>query len=159
MTRLHNFVLTDAEACCVFMSESMKVAGVDNALKLTRLMLISLFLCFEGVVSLPPPPHPQATGESPEDKKPAVPAKKKNRGKKRVAAEISEAETGQETGGSSFEKGKIPAGTSAFQEKLFHLITVMVRELSRLCGEKEVAEAGKYLLADVTVGEDGAGEG
>ena len=26
-------------------------------------------------------------------------------------------------------------------------------------GEKEVAEAGKYLLADVTVGEDGAGEG
>lgn len=58
VTRLHNFVLTDAEACCVFMSESMKVAGVDNALKLTRLMLISLFLCFEGVVSLPPPPHP-----------------------------------------------------------------------------------------------------
>ena len=88
-----------------------------------------------------------------------MPAKKKNRGKKRVAAEISEAETGQETGRSSFEKGKIPAGTSAFQEKLFHLITVMVRELSRLCGEKEVAEAGKYLLADVTVGEDGAGEG
>ena len=55
---MHNFVLTDAEACCVFMSESMKVAGVDNALKLTRLMLISLFLCFEGVVPLPPPPHP-----------------------------------------------------------------------------------------------------
>ena len=39
------------------------------------------------------------------------------------------------------------------------VLSVMVRELSRLCGEKEVAEAGKYLLADVTVGEDGAGEG
>ena len=50
VTRLHNFVLTDQQACCVFMSESMMVAGVDNALKLTRLMLISLFLCYEGTV-------------------------------------------------------------------------------------------------------------
>lgn len=32
------------------MAESMKVTGVDNALKLTRLMLISLFLCYEGTV-------------------------------------------------------------------------------------------------------------
>ena len=136
----------------MFMNESVKVAGVDNALKLTRLMLISLFLCYEGVVGKAWGRYQQVTNEQKEKKASNAPAKKKGRGKKRIAAEVSEAETNQETGG-SFEKGKIPAGTSAFQEKLFHLITVMTKEIGRLCGEKEIMAAGKYLLEDVTVRE------
>ena len=66
VTRLHNFVLTDAEACCVFMSESMKVAGVDNALKLTRrwkintallaVLLVLVAACC--IVYVSAPPHP-----------------------------------------------------------------------------------------------------
>ena len=42
--------MKDPEACAVFISQSAVAAGVDATLKLTRLLLLSLFLCYEGAV-------------------------------------------------------------------------------------------------------------
>ena len=52
MTRVHNFLVHDADACAVFFSESVQAAGLDSALKLARLLLISLFLCYQSAVEL-----------------------------------------------------------------------------------------------------------
>ena len=50
VTRIHNFLVKDPDACAVFMEQSARAAGVDATLKLTRLVLISLFLCYNGAV-------------------------------------------------------------------------------------------------------------
>ena len=50
VTRVHNFLVKDPEACAVFISQSAVAAGVDATLKLTRLLSLSLFLCYEGAV-------------------------------------------------------------------------------------------------------------
>ena len=50
VTRVHNFILRNDDACYVFFRESVRSAGIDNTLKLIRLLLISLFLCFQEVI-------------------------------------------------------------------------------------------------------------
>ena len=89
MKRVHNFLVKDAKACSVFISQSSQSAGVDATLKLTRLLLISLFLCYEGA----------ELDSSPSVTHPVPKQTKKGHGRKRNAAEISGAETSTEQAG------------------------------------------------------------
>ena len=41
---------SDPDACAVFFAQSVETAGLDSVLKLTRLLLISLFLCYQSAV-------------------------------------------------------------------------------------------------------------
>ena len=141
MKRVHNFLVKDAKACSVFISQSSQSAGVDATLKLTRLLLISLFLCYEGA----------ELDSSPSVTHPVPKQTKKGHGRKRNAAEISGAEKSTEQAGDSFETNVIPAGDREFQKSLLHVITVLFQRLRSVCTSEELDEGSVYLLSDITV--------
>lgn len=141
MKRVHNFLVKDPKACSVFLSQSSQSAGVDATLKLTRLLLISLFLCYEGA----------ELNSSPSVTHPTRKQKKKEHGRKRDAEEISGAETSAEQADDGFETNVIPAGDCEFQKSLLHVITVLFQRLRSVCTPEELDEGSAYLLSDVTV--------
>ena len=146
MKRVHNFLVKDPEACSVFISQSSQSAGVDATLKLTRLLLISLFLCYEGAeLNSSPAVKSKSSSQG---------SSKKGRGRKRAAKEISEAETTSEQAGDSFVTNVIPAGDREFQRSLLHVITLLLQRLRGVCTSGELEEGSAYLLSDMTVGDE-----
>lgn len=67
--------------------------------------------------------------------------KKKGKGRKRDAAEISTEESRDE----SLENGMIPTNSTSFQKNLFHLIVVMMKSLQLACTEEELGNSYAYM--------------
>lgn len=144
MKRVHNFIVKDPKACSVFLSQSSQSAGVDATLKLTRLLLISLFLCYEGAELNSSSSLTNSTSKS----------TKKGNSRKRGADEMSGGETITEQPGDGFEANVIPAGDREFQKSLLHIITVLTQRLRSVCSSEELVEGSRYLLSDLTVIDD-----
>lgn len=47
VTRVHNFLLLNNEACYVFFKESIRISDLNESIKLILLLLKSYFLCIE----------------------------------------------------------------------------------------------------------------
>lgn len=172
---MHTFIARDPDACAVFISQSVGSAGNGNGFKLARLLLISLFLCYEGKSiggekvsggncvlrsndssgnsnnssgnSKTSGNNKTSGAERTESKK----LTKKGRGRKRNAEETTEAETTSEQTNDGFGTTTISKEDIEFQSSLLHIITVLLQRLRRISSAEDLEEGSVYLLNEITV--------
>lgn len=101
-------------------------------------LLKSLFLCYEGVMTQ----TQTQTQEAPKKKQ------KQKKSRKRDVDEISTDTLDKED---SLENSKIPTERPEFQKNLFHLIVIMMKSLQACCSKAEIKDSYEY-IADVMDG-------